>query len=209
MSSEVFGNRRIFTYRVSNYMAKQAELMHPRLSLAQALLRCIPYGAFGNVRSALYRWAGFKKINRKVYIAGLLDLRGDGDIYSRLSIGEHTFINVPCFIEANAPLHIGKSVGIGHHTVFITSNHEVGTSEARMGKLKPAPVSIGDGAWIGAHVTVLPGVTVGSGAVVAAGSLVTRDVPANAKVAGVPARIIGWLEPRQDPHPHENESAPN
>jgi len=54
-----------------------------------------------------------------------------------------------------------------------------------------APVSIGDFVWIGVNVTVLPGVTIGEGAIVAAGAVVTRDVPALAVVAGVPARVIG------------------
>jgi maltose O-acetyltransferase len=179
--------------RVRNYVDKQTESLHFRLALAQAVIRFIPYGAFGNMRSLIYRRCGFG-INSKVYIAGTLELRGDGDIYSRLQIEEHTFINTPCFIELNAPIHIGRHVGIGHHTAFITSNHEIGPPDARMGKVKPAPVTIGDGAWIGAGAMILPGVTIGAGAFVTAGAVVTRDVPANAKVAGVHAKITGWLD---------------
>lgn len=181
------------TARIHNYMNKQAEAFHLRLGIAQAIMRLIPYGIFGNVRSAIYRWCGFD-ISHKVHIADELELRGDGNIYSRLHIGEHTFINTPCFLELNDQIYIGKHVGIGHHTVFITSNHETGPPEGRMGRIKPAPVRIEDGAWIGAGATILPGVTVGAGAFVTAGAVVAHDVPANAKVAGVHARIIGWLE---------------
>jgi maltose O-acetyltransferase len=55
-------------------------------------------------------------------------------------------------------------------------------------------VSIGDGVWIGARTTVLPGVTIGSGAIVAAGSVVNRDVEADTMVAGVPARLVRGLD---------------
>lgn len=180
--------------RIANYAAKQAESIHLMLALAQIAVRLIPYGAFGNVRSAIYRWIGFKKISRKVYIAGMLDLRGDGDIYSRLHIGEHTYINTPCFIEVNAEVHIGRGVGIGHHTVLITSNHEIDPSTTRMGSLRQEPLLIGDGAWLGACVTLMPGVTIGAGSVIMGGSVVTKDVPANAKVIGNPARVIGWMD---------------
>jgi maltose O-acetyltransferase len=63
----------------------------------------------------------------------------------------------------------------------------------RAGDLKAEPVTIGDGAWIGARATILPGVTIGGGAVVAAGSVVTRDLPANVLAGGVPARVIREL----------------
>jgi maltose O-acetyltransferase len=63
-----------------------------------------------------------------------------------------------------------------------------------MARMITEPVSIGDGAWIGARVTILPGVTIGQGAMVGVGSVVTRDVPANAQVVGNPAKVIGWLD---------------
>jgi acetyltransferase-like isoleucine patch superfamily enzyme len=56
------------------------------------------------------------------------------------------------------------------------------------------PIKIGEGVWIGARATILPGVTIGAGSVVAAGSLVTKDMPANVLIAGVPAKVIRELE---------------
>ena len=189
------GKTRSLVARAKLYISKQTEAIHLRLGVAQILLRLIPYGTMGNLRSMIYGWCGFD-ISSKAYIAGALELRGDGDIYPHLHVGEHTFINTPCFIELNAPVHIGAHVGIGHHTVFVTSNHELGPASARMGKLKAGPITIGDGAWIGAGAMILPGVTIGPGAFVTAGAVVTRDVPANAKVAGVHARITSSLDGR-------------
>jgi maltose O-acetyltransferase len=179
---------------IGKYLKSQLPPLHGRLMLAQALVRLIPYGSFGNVRTALYRWAGFQDIGEKVYIFGALNIWADGNIYPKLHIGEHTSINSPCSIELTADVHIGKRVGIGHHTGIITGSHKVGPADERCGKLTPEPVTIGDGSWIGACVTILPGVNVGPGAIVAAGSVVTKDVPANAQVAGNPARVAGWLE---------------
>jgi maltose O-acetyltransferase len=179
--------------KLRRYLRLQRLVLHLRLGAAQAIQRCIPYSLFGNVRSAIYRACGFRHIARKVYIAGPLELRGDGDIYSRLHIGAHTFINTPCFIDLNAPVHIGEHVGIGHHVVIITSNHEIGPPHHRMGAITPAPVTIGDGAWIAAGAMILPGVTIGPGALVMAGAVVTKDVLANAKVAGARAQVVGEL----------------
>ncbi len=180
------------------YVGLQREVLHVRLGLAEILIRQIPYSSFNDLRSQLYRWAGFKGISRRVYIAGKLGLRGDGDIYTKLFIGERTTINTPCQIELSAPVHIGKRVGIGHNTMIITSNHEIGSAEQRMSHIKAEPVTIGDGTWIGARVTILPGVTIGPGAMVAVGAVVARDVPTNAKVAGNPAKVIGWLDAPPD-----------
>ena len=164
--------------------------VHGRLALAQLLIRCLPPDTLAPIRRALYRWAGFKGIGSRVTLAGPLSIRGAGDIYSRLSIGADTFINSPCFIELNAPVRIGQRVGIGNHLVIVTSTHEIGPESWRMSRLKRDPVTISDGAFIGARVTILPGVTIGPGAFVTAGSVVTKDVPANAVVAGNHAKVV-------------------
>jgi len=180
--------------RIGGYLCAQITHIHPRLWLAQLLVACIPTGAFGNVRGSLYRLAGFAGIAAKVYIFGMLDLRGPGDVYSRFFIGEHSRINAPCFIELSAPVHIGSHVSIGHHCVVATTDHKIGPDWQRCGEVDCKPVVIDDGSWLGARVTVVPGVKIGRGAIVSAGAVVTRDVPAGAKVAGNPARVIGWTE---------------
>ena len=85
-------------------------------------------------------------------------------------------------------ISIGDDVLIGHNTVIATLNHV--EDPDKRGDMVPAPVRIGDKVWIGANATILPGVTVGEGAVIAAGAVVTKDVAPRTVVAGVPARMI-------------------
>lgn len=107
-----------------------------------------------------------------------------------VTIGAGTFINYDCFFDGSAPITIGRKVRIGMQCLFVTGSHEIGTPDQRAGRETAEPIVIEDGAWIGARVTVLPGVTVGRGAVVAAGAVVTRSVAPMQTVAGVPARPI-------------------
>lgn len=81
---------------------------------------------------------------------------------------------------------------IGHNTVIATLNHELAPS--RRGDLRPAPVVIGRNVWIGANATILPGVTIGDDAVIAAASAVTKDVPARGLVVGSPGRVLRLIE---------------
>ncbi len=115
----------------------------------------------------------------------------------RLTVGEGTTINSPCLIDLNASVTIGRRVGMGHHTVIVTSAHDIGGPKERRGPIRPAPVKIGDGVWIGARSTILSGVTIGNGAVIAAGALVTRDVPSHTVVAGLPAKVVRELDPNE------------
>ena len=82
----------------------------------------------------------------------------------------------------------------------MTNTHKLGTAEQRATDLIAHPIAIGDGAWLGARCTVLPGVTVGAGAVVAAGSVVTKDVPPNALAAGVPAVVKRMMDGVENGH---------
>lgn len=111
-----------------------------------------------------------------------------------VTVGRDAFVNYGAFLDGADAVHIGERVSIGPRVVVLTGTHEMGGRRRRAGDPVSGPVTIGDGAWIGAHVTILPGVTVGAGAVVAAGAVVTGDVPADTLVAGVPARPVRRLD---------------
>ena len=101
-----------------------------------------------------------------------------------LTLGS-SFINSDCKLRCHESISIGDGCAISHDFTVMDSN-----AHLLDGSRGTAPVVIGDCVWIGTRVTVLPGVTIGDGAVVAAGALVTKDVPAGALAGGVPARVI-------------------
>jgi len=92
-----------------------------------------------------------------------------------------------------ARLVIGDGVAIGQHVLFTTNSHASGHPLRRAGALVAEPIRIGHGAWIAARAVLLPGVTVGDGAIVTAGAVVTRSIPAHTMAGGVPARPIKEL----------------
>ncbi len=102
--------------------------------------------------------------------------------------GERVFLNSGCRFQDQGGIDIGEGALLGHNAVITTLNHEL--DPACRADMHPAPVRIGRGVWLGANVTVLPGITIGDGAVVGAGSVVTKDVPARTVVVGVPARHV-------------------
>ena len=105
-----------------------------------------------------------------------------------LHLGEDVFINIGCRFQDAGGITIGDGSLIGHGSTLTTLDH--GVDPDRRADMIPAPIVIGRKVWLGASVTVVPGVTIGDGAIVGAGAVVTKDVPPNAIVAGVPARVI-------------------
>lgn len=103
-------------------------------------------------------------------------------------IGKNVFINHACSFLDIGGITIEDDVLIGPKVNLITEGHPLNPSERKALTVKP--IVIKRNAWIGAAVTILPGVTVGENSVVAAGAVVTKDVPANTVVAGVPAKVI-------------------
>lgn len=113
------------------------------------------------------------------------------DFGKNITLGERIFINSGCRFQDQGGVTIGDDCLIGHNTVFATLNHDLDPS--RRADLLPAPIVLGRNVWIGANVTILPGVTIGDNAAVAAASVVTKDVPTGAVVMGAPARVVRSL----------------
>ena len=90
-----------------------------------------------------------------------------------VAIGPETWVNHRCYFDTRARIEIGRACDLGEEVMLCTSAHEPGTRERRAGTFAPKPIVVGDGVWIGARAMLLPGVTVGDGCVVAAGSVVT------------------------------------
>lgn len=105
-----------------------------------------------------------------------------------IHIGKRVFINHGCSFLDMGGITIEDDVLIGPKVNLITESHPMEPSDRK--SLIPKPILIKQNAWIGAAATILPGVTVGENAIVAAGAVVSKDVPANAIVGGVPARLI-------------------
>ena len=126
-----------------------------------------------------------------VEIGENVSMCGRGWIYGRgcLRIGNKTWLSpgVIFHTHLDAPIIIGSNCDIGPTVEFITGGHIIGTASRRAGTGTAKPIVINDGCWIGAGSRILGGVNIGAGSVVAAGSVVTRDVPTNELVAGVPA----------------------
>lgn len=115
------------------------------------------------------------------------------DFGKNIHVGENVFINAGCHFQDQGGIFIGDGSLIGHCVVMATLNH--GFEPERRQALSHAPIRLGKGVWIGAHATILQGVTIGDNAVVAAGAVVSKDVEANTVVGGVPARFIKYITP--------------
>ena len=115
-----------------------------------------------------------------------------------LTLGKDVFINIGCRFQDTGGITIGDGTLIGHGSTLTTLSHDIDPN--RRADMTPAPIVIGHDVWLGAAVTVLPGVTIGDGAIVGAGAVVTKDVPANSVVAGVPAKLIRMTGFTSSPH---------
>ena len=113
----------------------------------------------------------------------------------RIVVGEHVIIGDSAFLDGRSGLTIGDNVNLGSHVSIYTREHDVNSPTfAETG----GPVVIGDRAWVSSHSVVLPGITIGEGAVVAAGAIVTKDVPPYTIVGRQPGQAHRHAQPR--PH---------
>ena len=119
------------------------------------------------------------------------------DCGKNIHIGKRVFINMGCKFQDQGGIFVGDGALIGHNVVLATLHHARAPQDRA--SMVPAPIHIGQNVWIGANVTVLPGVTIGHCAIVAAGAVVTKDVPANTIVGGVPARVLRTIDEEEQP----------
>ena len=110
------------------------------------------------------------------------------DFGKNINIGKNVFFNTGCSFQDRGGITIGDGSQIGMNVTIATLNH--GLSLETRNITSPSPVAIGENVWIGSNATILPGVMIGNNSVVGAGAVVTKDVPENTVVAGVPAKVI-------------------
>ena len=135
-------------------------------------------------------------IGDNVYVGHATILKGYHQ--NELVIGGNTWIGQGCFFHSAGGIEVGESVGVGPGVKILTSSHRDDDLDKPVlhHHLTFAPVRIGAGADIGMGAIVLPGVTIGEGAIIGAGSVVTHDVERFCVVAGNPARVLRFREPR-------------
>ena len=110
------------------------------------------------------------------------------DFGANITVGKNVFFNTGCSFQDRGGISIGDGSMIGMNVVIATLNH--GLDLVTRNTTFPSQVVIGKNVWIGSNATILPGVTIGNNSVVAAGAVVTKDVPEDTVVAGVPARFM-------------------
>jgi galactoside O-acetyltransferase len=112
---------------------------------------------------------------------------------SSIKIKDNTYINYGSFLSGEGGLYIGENVLVGPYSMFLSGGHEINDQQSIYhSKLTAKPIFISDDCWVGAGAKILGGVTLGKGCVVAAGAVVTRNVPEYAIVTGIPARIYSF-----------------
>lgn len=112
----------------------------------------------------------------------------NADCGKNIHLGKNVFINSGCKFQDQGGIYIGDRALIGHNVVLATLNHPLDST--KRSSLEPASIHIEDDVWIGSGAIVLPGVTIGQGSVIAAGAVVTNDVPEMTVVGGIPAKPI-------------------
>lgn len=167
---------------------------HPRLALVNAACRLLPDFWSGVVRARLYRRIGFD-VDRHAAVLGNLDLpSGLPGFYGKLHIGAGVVVGTHVTFNLDAAVQLGRNVSIGPFVKIYTGTHQIGPgSNRRRPEVLARPVVIEDGSWVGLGAIVLPGVTIGHGSIVAAGAVVSQDVPPNSYVEGNPAKVVRQL----------------
>ena len=164
--------------------------LKPHRGIAGFLAAVLPAWRLPRIRTMFYRLAGFD-IEAKVTMFGRIELRGPGrNWHKRLHIGKGSTLTTDIKIVLDGSCFIGENVCISPNVVIHTGTHAIGGPDRRCSPdAYGKDVHVGDGTWICMNAIILPGVRIGRGVVVGAGSVVASDVPDNCFVAGNPAIV--------------------
>lgn len=174
-------------------LATEVGGVHPSLHAYNLAAKLLPTGTSGALRARLLRFVGFE-VGAGTTISGVLKINGQRGLAAHLKIGADCTIEAEGVWDLSDHLTIGDRVTIEPGVMILTSTHELDFPSHRAGKQVLNPVVVGDGAWLRARCIVLPGVTIGAGAVVEAGAVVNKDVAPHTRVGGVPATTLQALQ---------------
>lgn len=181
--------------RVYDEIILGIKMVRLRFLLANFVCVLMPRFTFPTVRTRLYRWAGIRAAKGVSFLDKIAVTGAGENPFSLLSIEEGATISTVLF-NLEGPITIGKNANISQNVRIYTAWHAVSKNEGQRftQAFSAKPVVIEEGAWVCTGSVLLPGVTVGRGSVVSAGSVVTSDVPPNTLVSGVPAVVVKQLK---------------
>lgn len=192
-SAKMIDMRKVKIRKLIQVFFQEANFNHAKIQFAKIIAAPFPEFTSSRIRSAILRSIGFR-IGSGAFVFGMPKISGGGDIYHHLIIGDYVGIGISCFFDLAATISIGDYTGIGPEVMMITGTHDIGPSTKRVGPSQAEPIVIGKGVWIGARCTIMPGVTIGDGAIIATGSVVSKDIPPNMMAGGNPARVLRKLD---------------
>lgn len=166
--------------------------LHPRLHAYNLAARLLPLRSSSALRSSLMRRIGFV-VGEGTTVHGPIKISGPPNLQPLLTIGSHVSIESDCVFDLSEKISIGDRVTIEPGVLILTSTHELDFPKHRAGASIIKPVVVGDGAWLRARCVILPGISIGAGAVVDAGAVVNKDVEPNTRVGGIPASKLESL----------------
>lgn len=142
----------------------------------------------GHIPAHSFRWLIYRVAGVRLGRGSIIHMWANFFQPKNIVIGEDTIIGDHCFLDGRGPLQIGSHTAVASQVLIYNSEHDINDEHFRA---TVSPVEIGDWVFIGPRAIILPGIKIGKGAVVAAGAVVTKDVPDFMVVGGVPARAIG------------------